>query len=52
MAAHNISWQKSDGKKLLMQDIRDGRVTATMDWKDVFQTRNEFIIGVSYAEAL
>jgi len=50
MAAPN--WRKSDGKKLLLQDLRAGTIHDNMDWVEVFQYRPEFNVGVSYAEAL
>jgi len=46
------SWHKSEGKKLLVRDLRAGTIHDAMDWVEVFQYRPEFNVGVSYAEAL
>jgi len=46
------SWRKSDGKKLLIQDIRANRIHAAMDYQEAFQRRPEFNVGVTVAEAL
>jgi len=46
------NWRKSEGRKLLLKDVRAGRIHASMDWVEAFQYRPEFNVGVSYAEAL
>jgi len=52
MAPKKHSWSKSDGKALLLADIRAKRVTHAMDWDAVFQTRPKFCVGVTPVEAL
>jgi hypothetical protein len=45
------SWLHSEGKKLLIDDIRKGRITEQMDWKTVFHRRPEFSVGKDETEA-
>jgi len=46
------SWTKSDGRKLLLEDLRANRIPPHITWVQIFQARPEFNVGVSYAEAL
>lgn len=46
-----IAWLGSEGRRLLAKDVREGRVTDTMDWQAVYDMRPEFEVGQSPAEA-
>lgn len=46
------AWLNSEGRKLLLRDLKDGTISRTMDWQTVFHTRQEFAVGPTHAEAL
>jgi hypothetical protein len=38
-------WPSSKGRKLLIKDIRSGRIPADMAWEDAYKLRPEFVVG-------
>jgi hypothetical protein len=46
------TWLNSDGRKLLLRDLKDGTINRTMNWQTVFHTRPEFALGPTNSEAL
>jgi hypothetical protein len=42
--ASDDEWRSSSGKKLLVDDVRKGRIAASMHWKTAFQMRPEFVM--------
>jgi len=43
--------KKTPGRKLLLEDIREGRIPDTMDWETVYVMRPEFAVGETPEEA-
>jgi len=36
------SWRSCPGRRLLLNDVRSGRIPTSMEWEDAFSTRPEF----------
>lgn len=49
--ARKKSWLTSEGRKLLLQDLRHGAITPDMDYETVFEMRTEYEVGESREEA-
>lgn len=46
------AWIASQGRKILLSDIRTGRISENMKFEQVFLMRPEFAVGETFEEAL